>query len=99
MFKALINKVNKDIVSFLIKAGLPTQSAVQEDRHRQRRVAPPQSPKVISFAVITSGGKLKTIAEENKYNKIIIPGNQPPRAMFGYAFTELFFIMHYKKRV
>jgi glucose/mannose-6-phosphate isomerase len=27
------------------------------------------------IAVITSGGKLKTIAEENKYNNIIIPGN------------------------
>ena len=49
------------------------------------------------IAVITSGGKLKTIAEENKYNKIIIPGNQPPRAMFGYAFTELFFMLnHYE---
>ena len=49
------------------------------------------------IAVITSGGKLKTIAEENNYNKIIIPGNQPPRAMFGYAFTELFFILnHYE---
>ena len=49
------------------------------------------------IAVITSGGKLKTIAEENKYNNIIIPGNQPPRAMFGYAFTELFFMLnHYR---
>jgi len=49
------------------------------------------------IAVITSGGKLKTIAEENNYTKIIIPGAQPPRAMFGYAFTELFFILnHYK---
>ena len=47
------------------------------------------------IAVITSGGKLKTIAEENKYNKIIIPGNQPPRAMFGYAFTELFFMLNH----
>ena len=48
------------------------------------------------IAVITSGGKLKAIAEEGKYNKIIIPGNQPPRAMFGYAFTELFFMLsHY----
>ena len=47
------------------------------------------------IAVITSGGKLKSIAEENKYNKIIIPGNQPPRAMFGYAFTELFFILNH----
>jgi len=47
------------------------------------------------IAVITSGGKLKVIADKNKYNKIIIPGNQPPRAMFGYAFTELFFMLHH----
>ena len=47
------------------------------------------------IAVITSGGKLKVIAEENKYNKIIIPGNQPPRAMFGYAFVELFFMLNH----
>ena len=47
------------------------------------------------IAVITSGGKLKAIAEENKYNKIIIPANQPPRAMFGYAFTELFFMLNH----
>ena len=47
------------------------------------------------IAVITSGGKLKNIAKENGYNKIIIPGNQPPRAMFGYAFTELFFMLNH----
>ena len=47
------------------------------------------------IAVITSGGKLKTIAEKNNYNKITIPGNQPPRAMFGYAFTELFFMLNH----
>ena len=47
------------------------------------------------IAVITSGGKLKTIAEEYNYTKIIIPGNQPPRAMFGYAFTELFFMLNH----
>jgi len=34
LFKVLIDKVNKDIVSFLIKAGLPTQSSVQEDKHK-----------------------------------------------------------------
>jgi glucose/mannose-6-phosphate isomerase len=47
------------------------------------------------IAVITSGGKLKTIAEEHNYNKIIIPGDHPPRAMFGYAFTELFFLLNH----
>ena len=34
LFKVLIDKVNKDIVSFLIKAGLPTQSSVHEDKHK-----------------------------------------------------------------
>ena len=47
------------------------------------------------IAVITSGGKLKIIAEENNYNHIVIPGNHPPRAMFGYAFTELFFMLNH----
>ena len=47
------------------------------------------------IAVITSGGKLKIIAEENNYNHIIIPGDHPPRAMFGYAFTELFFMLNH----
>ena len=48
----------------------------------------------IEISIITSGGKLKTIAEENNYNHIIIPGGHPPRAMFGYAFTELFYILN-----
>jgi glucose/mannose-6-phosphate isomerase len=47
------------------------------------------------IAVVTSGGDLRTIAEENNYNKIIIPSEQPPRAMFGYAFTELFYILNH----
>ena len=34
LFKTLIDKVNKEIVSFLLKAGLPIQSAVQEERRQ-----------------------------------------------------------------
>ena len=51
--------------------------------------------KEAEIAVITSGGKLKTLAEENSYNKIILPPGRPPRAMFGYSFTELFYILHH----
>ncbi len=47
------------------------------------------------ICIITSGGKLKNIAEENNYNHILIPGGQPPRAMFGYAFTEIFFVLNH----
>ena len=53
--------------------------------------------KKAEIAVITSGGRLNTIAKENNYNSIIIPAGSPPRAMFGYAFTELFYMLnHYK---
>ena len=45
--------------------------------------------------IITSGGKLKSIAAENRFNNIIIPAGHPPRAMFGYAFTELFYVLNY----
>ena len=49
------------------------------------------------IAIITSGGKLKDLAEKNSYNKIIIPSGGPPRGMFGYAFTELFYMLHHYK--
>ena len=46
-------------------------------------------------AIITSGGKLKEIAEKNNLNKIYIPGGHPPRAMFGYSFTQLFYLLNH----
>lgn len=45
------------------------------------------------IACVSSGGKLAKIAQENGYNFIQIPGGHPPRAMFGYSFTQLFFIL------
>ena len=51
--------------------------------------------KKAEIAVITSGGKLKSVAKENNYNAIIIPSGNPPRAMFGYAFTEIFYMLNH----
>ena len=47
------------------------------------------------IACITSGGRLKVLAEENNYNLILIPAEHPPRAMFGYSFTQLFFLLNH----
>lgn len=48
------------------------------------------------IACVSSGGKLADIAKEKGYNFIQIPDGQPPRAMFGYSFTQLFFFFqHY----
>lgn len=47
------------------------------------------------ICIITSGGMLKKIAQEQNYNHILIPEGHPPRAMFGYAFTELFYVLNH----
>ena len=47
------------------------------------------------IACVTSGGKLKALAEEKNYNLILIPGEQPPRAMFAYSFMQLFFFLNH----
>lgn len=46
------------------------------------------------IACISSGGSLAQIAKENDYNIVTIPGGHPPRAMFGYSFTQLFFVFN-----
>lgn len=43
---------------------------------------------------ITSGGKIAKRAAEKGYNAIIIPGGNPPRAMFGYSSVQLFFVLN-----
>ncbi|MDC0029052.1 bifunctional phosphoglucose/phosphomannose isomerase [bacterium] len=44
--------------------------------------------------IVCSGGKLQDLALEKELNHIIIPGGNPPRAMFGYGFTQLFFVLN-----
>jgi len=48
-------------------------------------------------ACITSGGEVLEIAQNNDFNHIIIPGGMPPRACFGFSFTQLFYILHHYK--
>ncbi len=43
---------------------------------------------------ITSGGKLKEIADANGYGTIVVPGGFPPRACLGYAVVELLFVLN-----
>ena len=50
--------------------------------------------KKAEVAIVTSGGELEKIAIEKNLNHIIIPGGHPPRAMFGYGFTELFYVLY-----
>ena len=63
--------------------------------------------KKAQFVCITSGGKVKEIAEKNNFDLIIIPGGFPPRSCIGYSLVQLLHVfeakqianLHYKKEV
>lgn len=44
--------------------------------------------------VISSGGKLKEMAETHNWDYIGIPGGQPPRASFGLSFPQVLYALH-----
>ncbi len=46
-----------------------------------------------SIACITSGGKLKALANKHGWNCIEIPGGQPPRTSFGFNAHQLFYVL------
>ncbi len=44
---------------------------------------------------ITSGGKVLELAEDNGIDHIVVPGGMPPRACFGYSFTQLLYVFNF----
>jgi glucose/mannose-6-phosphate isomerase len=63
--------------------------------------------KKAQFVCITSGGKIREIAEQNNFDLIVIPGGFPPRSCVGYSLVQLLHVfetkqianLHYKKEV
>ncbi|TNF29576.1 MAG: bifunctional phosphoglucose/phosphomannose isomerase [Bacteroidetes bacterium] len=55
------------------------------------RLAHEEGAKIV---VISSGGKLKEMADEHGWDFIGIPGGQPPRASFGLSFPEVLYVLH-----
>ena len=48
------------------------------------------------IACLTSGGKLKELAESNGFNLVVVPGGNPPRTTLGTTSPRLFAILkHY----
>ena len=47
--------------------------------------------KKAKIVCVTSGGKLAEIAKKNKFDLILIPGGNPPRACLGHLFSNYSF--------
>ncbi len=53
--------------------------------------------KKAQIACITSGGKVKELAEKNNFDLILIPGGSPPRSCLGYSLVQLLHILEAKQ--
>ena len=87
--------VNKDynIPSFISENTLFVASSYSGNTEETLEALERAEAKGAEICVITSGGKLKDIADEKGYNKFVIPGGFPPRAAFGYSSVQLFYIL------
>lgn len=46
------------------------------------------------IVAITSGGQLGTLCDEHGWPSVRIPGGEPPRSQFGFAFTSVMHVLH-----
>ena len=52
--------------------------------------------KKAQIVCITSGGKVKELAEKHKFDLIVIPGGNPPRSCLGYSLVQLLHVLEAK---
>ena len=52
--------------------------------------------KKAQIVCITSGGKVKELAEKHKFDLILIPGGNPPRSCLGYSLVQLLHVLEAK---
>ncbi len=51
--------------------------------------------KQAQIVCVTSGGKIKELAQQHNYDVITIPGGNPPRSCIGYSLVQLFKIVQF----
>lgn len=52
--------------------------------------------KKAQIVCITSGGKVKELAEKHKFDLIVIPGGNPPRSCLGYSLVQVLCVLESK---
>lgn len=87
--------VNKDyfIPAFVDQHTLVIVSSYSGNTEETLQAMEAAMEKGAKICCVTSGGKIGAIAKEKGLDVITIPGGMPPRACFGYSFTQLPYIL------
>lgn len=87
--------VNKDyfIPAFVDQHTLVIVSSYSGNTEETLQAMEAALEKGAKICCVTSGGKIGAIAKEKGLDVITIPGGMPPRACFGYSFTQLPYIL------
>lgn len=88
--------INKDyfIPEFVNKNTLVVCSSYSGNTEETLSMYEQARAKGAEIAIVTSGGKFEEIAKSEMHNIIVIPGGLPPRAAFGLAFPQLFYLLN-----
>lgn len=87
-----VNK-NYDIPAFVGRHTLVIACSYSGNTEETLQAVAKAEAKGAIIACISSGGKLKAIAEEKGYNCISMVGGNAPRSMFAYPFSFLLYYM------
>jgi len=89
--------VNKDyfLPNFVDQHTLVIVSSYSGNTEETLQALDAAMTKGAKITCVTSGGKIGAIAKEKGLDLVTIPGGMPPRACFGYSFTQIPYILQY----
>lgn len=89
--------VNKDyfLPNFVDQHTLVIVSSYSGNTEETLQALDTAMAKGAKITCVTSGGKIGAIAKDKGLDLVTIPGGMPPRACFGYSFTQLPYILQY----
>ncbi|MBL7923334.1 MAG: bifunctional phosphoglucose/phosphomannose isomerase [Bacteroidia bacterium] len=89
--------VNKDyfLPAFVDRHTLVIVSSYSGNTEETLQAMDAALAKGAKITCVSSGGKIAALAKEKGLDLVSIPGGMPPRACFGYSFTQLPYILQF----
>lgn len=93
--KPILSVKNYELPAYVGKTSLVIASSYSGNTEETLMAIEEAHRRGAHIAVVTSGGKLREMAETNSWNHVVVPGGNPPRSMFAYSFVQLLNYMEF----